>query len=55
MQFNATYFQLLYPDASWQELGEILETECEEDERMSAVSAWLDLAQRRYEELLSQP
>lgn len=54
-QFDATYFQLLYPGVSWQELGEILEAECEADERMPSLAYWLDLVQQRYAELLSAP
>lgn len=43
-QFDLEYFQILYPDLTWTDLGERLAEELEEDECISNVAYWLELA-----------
>jgi len=46
-QFELAYFQVLYPALDWQELGELLTEELEEDPDIDTVAYWLELAERQ--------
>lgn len=46
-QFEVSYFQVIYPDLSWAELGQFLSEELDEDERIDTLAYWLDLAERK--------
>ncbi|MGE4234552.1 MAG: hypothetical protein AB7F43_14605 [Bacteriovoracia bacterium] len=46
-QFEVSYFQVLYPDLSWSELGQFLSEELDEDERINTLAYWLDFADRK--------
>lgn len=44
-QFEVEYFQVLYPDLTWGELGELLSDELEEDPNINTLTYWLSVAQ----------
>lgn len=46
-QFEVSYFQVLYPELSWSELGQFLSEELDEDERINTLAYWLDFADRK--------
>lgn len=46
-QFEVAYFQVLYPDLTWGELGEMLSEELEEDPSINTLVYWLQLADRQ--------
>lgn len=51
-QYDISYFQDIYPDADWAELGEIVADECEADPEMPAVAYWLYVAEEQRQKLL---
>jgi len=46
-QFEVEYFQVLYPDLSWDELGELLSEELEEDPSINTLTYWLETAEKQ--------
>lgn len=44
-QFEVEYFQVLYPDLTWGELGELLSEELEEDPTINTLAYWLEIAE----------
>ena len=46
-QFEVEYFQVLYPDLTWAELGELLSEELEEDPSINTLAYWLEFAEKR--------
>ncbi|PIQ23091.1 hypothetical protein COW36_03450 [bacterium (Candidatus Blackallbacteria) CG17_big_fil_post_rev_8_21_14_2_50_48_46] len=51
-QYELEYFRVLYPDLNWEELGEFLSEELDDDEQIDTVAYWLELAQRKLNLLL---
>lgn len=48
-QFEVEYFQVLYPDLTWGELGELLSEEMEEDPTINTLAYWLEAAEKQKE------
>lgn len=54
IQYHLTEFQELYKGISYTELGEIVESECEEDPEMSTVALMLYYADKKRQALLER-
>ena len=46
-QFEIEYFQVLYPDLTWAELGELLSEELEDDPSINTLAYWLEIAEAK--------